>query len=737
MISLWRRRHWAILGVLLWTAGETRAQDVLQQAGLTEAIAGAGPLDVELMAVTPVRSIGMGEPMWAPNPDGKSVDLVLLYYDTTLRDSWIVIIDFGDDSIRTIKHPQYINWHLVWENAAVVAPNGRLYFSVTAPASENGQEGYSQQLCMYDPATNQLHMRAAKIPFDLKGGVHPMTLGSDGKLCMAGFHPSLSASAAVVDPDTLEVDFFGAVGPSHAPNSAYGYFCAADERYVYVASGKIPWYLVAHNRMTGESKVLMTTDNQGIIYISHQREKDRMLINVRGHRVLGAQTDPVHGWLKDGRLLLCESEDQVVPPEAFHHNPHPQLPHTPELFLENAIPTSEGKAEIWARSIEARAAAGENPPDGATPGDLGWNRYGFEIEPHPQTIIRIRELPDGRIFGTAGDYQGNFIFDPATGKAEHLGKIHLSHYATTFADNKIYMSGYPSSPLFVYDLTNPWNAGLVGMSRPGGPKSLPKDHPDSNPRQVTLLMEKTGAHKMYAGATGADGKVYFGGRWYRNGSGGGFGWWDTAAATSGGFWEVFSNYQITHMTSADDGRYIVISARRKQDEILKKPTPNEGALFIFETAKGLIVRQDRPVLDVIGPGPVAAVGPRVIGWTQPMGQTQTSIIWAINAASGEVLYRRQIPFPLPLKLGSNQRENFDFRLGPEGRIWTFMAFEDPASLSHGHLVKIDPADGSVDVVGKLRHGGRLAFSGNDIYLSGYPQMRRIKHILPGKQQIQE
>ena len=33
------------------------------------------------------------------------------------------------------------------------------------------------------------------------------------------------------------------------------------------------------------------------------------------------------------------------------------------------------------------------------------------------------ELPDGRLLGTAGAYEGNFIYDPKTNKAEHLGKI--------------------------------------------------------------------------------------------------------------------------------------------------------------------------------------------------------------------------------------------------------------------------------------------------------------------------
>ncbi len=700
------------------------------QDELRKMMQNAPRLEARVLPVTPVCTIRVGQPMWAPNPDGKSCDLILLYYDNTLRDSWIVVVDFGNNSIKTIKHTEYINWHLVWENATVVAPNGKLFFSVIAPVTSESHNEYSQQLCMYDPATNQLHMRVAEIPVTLKGGIHPMVLGTDGWLCMAGFHPSMAACAVQINPDTLQVNDYGAIGPSHAPNDCFGYFCAADDRFIYVASGKLPWYLVAHDKLKQESKVLLTTDNQGIIYIWPNRKDGRMLIQVRAHRVLGETQDKVFGWLKDGELLKTESEEDPPPEAAYHDGPQMSaLPPRPELFLENAVPTSEGQAEIWARSPEAKTP--DQPRTETTPQQLGWKRYPFQIEPHPQPIHRLLELPDGRLLGTAGDYEGNFIYDPRTQTAKHLGKIKLSHYATAMdpKNGKVYMSGYPSSPVYVYDLDQPWNAGQIGRRSPVSPPALAEKHPDSNPRLLTLLMEDTGAHKMYAGAWGADDKAYFGGRWYRNGSGGGFGWWDPATETSGGFWKPLSNFQITHMTAADENRYIVISARRKQDEILKKPTPKEGALFIFDTVTGTIIRQDKPVLNVIGPGPVAAVGQRVVGWTQPMGQSESSILWGLDVTTGKVMFRNSLPFPLPIQLGSNQKENFDFRLGPDRHIWTMMAFENSRNLTNGYLVRIHPADGSIQVVGKLRQGGRMAFSDDDVYLSGYPQLRQIKGIV--------
>ena len=45
------------------------------------------------------------------------------------------------------------------------------------------------------------------------------------------------------------------------------------------------------------------------------------------------------------------------------------------------------------------------------------------------------------------------------------------------------------------------------------------------------------------------------------------------------------------------------------------------------------------------------------------------------------------------------------------------------------LVKINPRDASIEAVCKLSPGGRLAFAGSDIYLSGATSLRRVKGIV--------
>lgn len=81
---------------------------------------------------------------------------------------------------------------------------------------------------------------------------------------------------------------------------------------------------------------------------------------------------------------------------------------------------------------------------------------------------------------------------------------------------------------------------------------------------------------------------------------------------------------------------------------------------------------------------------------------------------------RVLPFPISMDLAGHQWEESDFRLGPDGRIWTFL---------NEKLARINPDDGSVEFVGSTGRGGRLAFSGDDLYLGGTERLRRIKGVV--------
>jgi len=654
-----------------------------------------------------------------PNPDGKTWDILQVYAPSYGHEIAIVIIDMGTGEVKQIRKERGLNFHLA---PAVVAPNGKLYISILI-------RGLRQQICIYDPGTNEMTFKALPIPDTLKGETHPLTLGTDGKLYMIGQHPSRTAGACQIDPDTHKVTDYGPIGPSHAPNSCWGYYGGADDRYIYIASGKIPWYLVAYDRQTGKSEVLVETERVGG---SVSVRQGRFGCTASASKIVGTDGARVEYWLYKGKAIVRKDRKEKPPwPVPAGAGPLVPLPPKVEVNRSRAVPSTEGDAEIWVRTPEAKAkaTARERPPADARPEDLGWQVFKFNVPTYPQGIYRLRELPDGRLFGTAGAYQGNFIYDPKTKQSVHMGKIHLSHYATTLHDGKIYMSGYPTSPLYVYDPAKPWTANTP---LPDG-KTVSERGTESNPRLLLRLGSKqwAGTHKMYAAATGADGKVYFGGKWVRDGAAGGLAWWDPKEEKAGGFWKIFSNYQITHMTTADNGRFLVISTRRVEDSLLGKPKPEQGKLFVYDVIQQKMVREIEPVIKARGTGPVAGVGGgRVIGWTvnpedvkvtESRGRKRetwnSSVLYGVDVKTGKVFFRHVLPLKLPVRIGSNQKEAFDFRLGPKGAVWTFM---------ERCLVRISPGNGVIRPVGKISRGGAIAFSGDDIYLAGTTALRRIK-----------
>ena len=138
----------------------------------------------------------------------------------------------------------------------------------------------------------------------------------------------------------------------------------------------------------------------------------------------------------------------------------------------------------------------------------------------------------------------------------------------------------PSSPLYVFDPAQPWTAGTPVKNR-----VIQEEEATANPRMLLRMGSKdlAGTHKMFAAVTGANGMVYFGGQWVRDGACGGLAWYDPQTGKVAGLWRPLSNYQITHLATADDGRYVVLSTRRVDDPVLQKPKPEQGALFFLDT----------------------------------------------------------------------------------------------------------------------------------------------------------
>jgi hypothetical protein len=156
------------------------------------------------------------------------------------------------------------------------------------------------------------------------------------------------------------------------------------------------------------------------------------------------------------------------------------------------------------------------------------------------------------------------------------------------------------------------------------------------------------------------------------------------------------------------------------DSVLKKPQPEQGALFFLDPQSGELSAPFEPLKRVKGTGPIQPAGAQgILGWTQDPDNEKRSILYRVDVRGPRLLGQTSLPVPLPVAIGSNQQEAWDFRLGPDGKIWTFM---------DGALVRIDPADSTIHPVGRPQVPGRIAFAQGRVYLGGTTALRRIKDL---------
>jgi hypothetical protein len=93
-------------------------------------------------------------------------------------------------------------------------------------------------------------------------------------------------------------------------------------------------------------------------------------------------------------------------------------------------------------------------------------------------------------------------------------------------------------------------------------------------------------------------------------------------------------------------------------------------------------------------------------------------LYGVDVRTGELLFRKTLPDVVPFKwmLGTAQ---WDYVKGPHGSVWTTLG---------NVLVRIDPLDAHVEVIGRLPATGRMTFVGDDLYLSGTTSIRRLADI---------
>lgn len=663
-------------------------------------------LEVEELENTAVYGTRTGRYFLAPNKDG-SADLLQFYYPDYKGRADLLIADLGTGETKWEKFvpgQERLIFHLP---SAVLAPNRKLFICGHVVVRN---EGLQHRVSVYDPDTNTLDVDSIRTP-TLTGEVGAIALAPDGKVHIAGMHPNGGVTTAEIDPDTYQVTDYGALEETDGKKKREGavYSMAVDGRYTYIVKGKLPWCLVVYDREEKKAKTLITLKDVPGAYA--------LKVYKKGGKILLLATDSKNErksyLLKGGEMVdLADQADEVpqdtkvVAGKAYNF---------PDIATVDVIPDGAGRAALWWRPKDGEKSA-RPPKEYAEMEAQGWKAIRYEVPRYPTRLVRIHALEDGRIMVIGEHFNNSLLYDTKSGAITPLGAISLSVYAVAGHGGKLYFSGYPGAPVWEYDPGMPWTAGTRGEN---GYRIKESDR-EGNPRMVGLLKDSA-AHKMYRAAVGSDGKVYFGGRRMRNGSIGGFGWYDPKTETLGGFWEEISNYQITHVCAAGDD--IVISTRRVDDPVLGKPKPEQGALLFYNVKEGKITDRFEPFPKLRGPGPIVYhPSGLIIGYTQDPENPKGSLLYAIRYPEKQVVATRKIAVPLPFEIGSNQLEAWDFVLGPDRNVWTFIK---------DTLVKISPDTLEYEVVTRLKQNeiGPMAFVGNDLYIAGGLTLKKISNII--------
>ena len=695
---------------------------VAEQPELKQALEDAPALQTESLG-EPARGVNVWERWLVPNTDGKSWDLLQIYFKEYYGPTWLYAVDLGSGDVKKQRLP---DGHQFYLSGRALGFDGKFY--IATPSRRTG----NMHLFVYDPATNSLEERG-EIVQGLGGEVRPLAVGPDGRIYGTGTRGN-QVGLYIYDPKSSKVvKDFGAVGPKH-PNGAWSrYVLGVDDTHAYIASGMIPaWYLVAVNLETGEEKVLLESPTERVMDIIESFPSAYARIPQDG------ASDKEY-WLYHGAAIPKINDK---PPWPKRDSPWAKAVPKPEVYFDQIDPDENGTAMVWYRSRKDAAQAPDlrssrreeaqigkseiRNPKSETEAQ-GWKSIRLEgVNTYPHRINPLAVLPDGRLYGTGEDYVGTFLFNPRTGETVYCGpRVGLAPYTTIVCEGKLYLSGYSGGHLFVYDPARPWTLGKGGP--PGSPAPDQGDA-RSNPRYLGDFDRTTRVGLMHSTALGADGKVYFGGFGLRHYTGGGFGWFDPKNGKLDGFWNPLSGYPVHWIATALGGKQMVISTTKAADELNNNQAPEEAKLFVYDVSAQKIVREIVPVPKGRTTGLIAEVAPgRLLGLTASgteSGKPGSTLLYGADATTGDVLFRK--PLPSPVSTDDHwphwvdpSYEYLDLVLGPDGFIWTYLK---------NILVRIDPKDARVNVVGKIDPVGHVTFVGNDLYLSGPEQLRRIRNI---------
>ena len=195
--------------------------------------------------------------------------------------------------------------------------------------------------------------------------------------------------------------------------------------------------------------------------------------------------------------------------------------------------------------------------------------------------------------------------------------------------------------------------------------------------------------------------------------------------------------QVRKQRLADDHQFYLSGRALGFDGKYYIATPSRRTwsmdMFVYDVSEQKFVREIVPIAKGRTTGLITEVAPgRLLGLTSNPEQSGRSILYGVDVTAGEMLFTKELPSPISIDdywphWVDPSYEYLAFARGPDGFVWTYL---------RNVLVRIDPKDASVNVVGKIDPVGWPTFVGNDLYFAGTEQLRRIRNIvstIQGKQ----
>ena len=306
-----------------------------------------------------------------------------------------------------------------------------------------------------------------------------------------------------------------------------------------------------------------------------------------------------------------------------------------------------------------------------------WQTAILPVAGSDMIVERIAPMADGRLLVSTGPYGNVHRFDPITKSYSRLGNPASKHvYDLLEIDGRPYFCGYP-------------NAVFGSFGNDGG-KLIGDWHESLRSKYALFIVQ------------GADGRIYSGNHNERESTGGALGWFDRRTCTFGGI--HFPNDDCEFLTTALDGKFVVYASDFSVDPTHPEITKRDGKLMIYDTEKQNIIREISPLSD---------------GSAGVVVETEPGILFGIGRHD-----KVPVMFTVEIATGKVRREQLSARAlrliarGPDGKVYFFRK---------GSLVRADPKTFHVETI-CTAEPGRMLFMGNDLYITGTSQLRRIVDI---------